>query len=51
MKKGYKIPQAIPTSYSARESQQLDPRTSQRTNYKEPKLNLLEKFNGDCTMG
>ena len=43
-------PQATPMSYRVDGSQeQLDPTTSQRTNYKEPKLSLPEKFNGDCT--
>lgn len=40
--------QAIPMSYGVGGSQeQFDPTTSQRTNYKEPKLSLPEKFNGD----
>lgn len=42
--------QPIPMSYKEDGFQeQLDPATSQRTNYKEPKLSLPEKFNGDRT--
>lgn len=42
--------QPIPMSYKEDGFQEkLDPTTSQRTNYKEPKLSLPEKFNGDRT--